>query len=70
MHSDNPLLDFSGLTRFDAVKPEHVTPAIDALLAENRAAVAKLESSDTPATWNGFVEPLEDATEKRAWSAI
>jgi len=72
MHSDNPLLDFSGLTRFDAVKPEHVTPAIDALLAENRAAVAKLESSDTPATWNGFVEPLEDATEKlaRAWGVV
>jgi len=25
--TSNPLLDFSGLTRFDLVKPEHVTPA-------------------------------------------
>ncbi len=72
MQTDNPLLDFSGLTRFDAVKPEHVTPAIESLLAENRAAVAKLESPDTPATWDGFVEPLESATERlsRAWGVV
>ena len=30
----NPLLDFSGLPRFDAIRPEHVTAAIDTLLAE------------------------------------
>ncbi|HEX7645055.1 MAG TPA: M3 family metallopeptidase [Burkholderiaceae bacterium] len=72
MQQDNPLLDFSGLTRFEQVKPEHVTPAIEALLAENRAAVARLESPDTPATWDGFVEPLEDATERlgRAWGVV
>jgi oligopeptidase A len=33
MTDKNPLLDFSGLPRFDAIKPEHVTPAIDTLLA-------------------------------------
>lgn len=72
MSQDNPLLDFSGLTPFDAVKPEHVTPAVDALLEENRAAVAKLEAPDTPATWDGFVEPLESATERlgRAWGVV
>ena len=35
----NPLLDFSGLPRFDAITPAHVTPAIDTLLAQARAAV-------------------------------
>ncbi|MBV8634299.1 MAG: M3 family metallopeptidase [Burkholderiaceae bacterium] len=72
MQQDNPLLDFSGLTPFDAVKPEHVTPAIDTLLEENRAAVARLEAPETPATWDGFVEPLEDATERlgRAWGVV
>ena len=35
---DNPLLDFSGLPRFDAIRAEHVTPAIDSLLAEAEAA--------------------------------
>jgi len=72
MSNTNPLLDFSSLTPFDAVKPEHVTPAVDALLEENRAAVAKLEAPDTPATWDGFVEPLESATERlgRAWGVV
>ncbi len=38
---NNPLLDFSGLPRFDAIAPEHVAPAIDQLLAEAEAAVAR-----------------------------
>jgi len=69
---DNPLLDFSGLPRFDAIKPEHVGPAIDALLAQNRALIARLESPDTPATWDAFVEPLDDGTEQlaRAWGVV
>ena len=33
----NPLLDFSGLPRFDAIQPEHIGPAIDALLADAEA---------------------------------
>jgi len=70
--ADNPLLDFSGLPRFDAIRPEHVGPAIDALLAQNRALIARLESPDTPATWDSFVEPLDDGTEQlaRAWGVV
>ena len=30
----NPLLDFSGLPRFGAIEPIHVTPAVDALLQQ------------------------------------
>lgn len=68
----NPLLDFSDLPRFEAVKPEHVTPAIAALLDESRAVVAKLEASMPQVTWDNFVEPLETATEKlgRAWGIV
>lgn len=68
----NPLLDFSDLPRFDAVKPDHVTPAIAALLDENRAVVAKLEAPMPHVTWDNFVEPLENATEKlgRAWGIV
>ncbi|MDO8263176.1 MAG: M3 family metallopeptidase [Gallionella sp.] len=40
----NPLLDFSGLPRFAEIKPEHVAPAIEQLLAENRALIARLLS--------------------------
>jgi len=68
----NPLLDFSDLPRFDAVKPEHVAPAIDALLAENREVVARLEAPMADVGWDNFVEPLEQATERlgRAWSVV
>jgi oligopeptidase A len=68
----NPLLDFSDLPRFDAIKPEYVTPAIDALLEESRRLVTELETSSLPASWDGFVEPLESSTEKlsRAWGIV
>jgi oligopeptidase A len=66
----NPLLDFSGLPRFAELKPEHVAPAIDALLAEGRAAIAAAEKADP--TWDAFVAPLEDANERigRAWGQV
>jgi len=68
----NPLLDFSGLPRFAEFKPEFVTPAIDRLLADARAAVARAEAADTPAEWDAFVAPLDDANEKlgRAWGQV
>jgi oligopeptidase A len=67
----NPLLEFSGLPRFDEIRAEHVGPAIDTLLAQAEAAVKRAETV-APATWDGFVEPLDDATEKlwRAWGQV
>jgi len=68
----NPLLDFSGLPRFDVVTPEHVAPAIRQLLDENRAEVDRLAQPDTPPTWDAFVQPLIDANERlsRAWGIV
>lgn len=68
----NPLLDFSDLPRFEAVKPEHVTPAVTLLLEENRAVVARLEAPQDQVTWENFVAPLENATERlgRAWGVV
>jgi len=68
----NPLLDFSGLPRFAVIRPEHVTPAVDALLEQNRALIARLTAPDTPATWDSFVQPMEDAHERlnRAWGIV
>ena len=68
----NPLLDFSGLPRFDAVQPEHVTPAIRQLLEENRALIERLIADETAATWNAFVQPMLDAGERlsRAWGIV
>lgn len=71
MTPTNPLLDFSGLPRFDAIQPEHIAPAIDALLAEAEAAVKTAETV-TPVTWATFADPLDDATERlwRAWGQV
>ena len=67
---NNPLLDLSGLPRFDQIRPEHVTPAIDRLLADAEAAVKAAETA--PASWDAFVVPLDDATERlwRAWGLV
>ncbi len=68
----NPLLDFSGLPRFDAVQPEHVTPAIRLLLDENRALIDRLIAPETAATWDAFVQLMLDAGERlsRAWGIV
>ena len=66
----NPLLDFSGLPRYAEILPEHVTPAIDSLLTENRALVER-QLIAAP-TWEDFVAPMEDANERlsRAWGQV
>ncbi|MDB5855137.1 MAG: family metallopeptidase [Herminiimonas sp.] len=68
----NPLLDFSDLPRFDAIKPEHVTLAISTLLDECRDVVRRLETETGTVTWDNFVEPLEQSTERlgRAWGIV
>ena len=68
----NPLLDFSGLPRFAEIKPEHVAPAIEQLLAENRALIARLLSDSAQPTWQDFIVPMEDANERlsRAWGPV
>ena len=68
----NPLLDFTGLPRYTEITPEHVTPAIDQLLAENRALIERLAADTASPTWDSFAQPLEDANERlsRAWGQV
>jgi oligopeptidase A len=68
----NPLLHFAGLPKFNDIKPEHVSPAIDLLISEGRALVKSLATSSEEATWENFALPLEDHSEKlnRAWSQV
>jgi oligopeptidase A len=81
---DNPLLELAvrddtgapdalaGLPAFDRILPAHAEPAIDALLAQNRAALERLLATPGEPSWEGFVEPLEELGDglARAWSAI
>jgi oligopeptidase A len=72
MTESNPLLDFTGLPRFAAIKAEHITPAVELLISENRARIEALTRPGIPATWAEFVAPLEDANERlaRAWGVV
>ena len=68
----NPLLDFSNLPRFADIKPEHVTPAVDQLLRDNRILVQRIAIAVGAPTWDSFVAPLDDANERlaRAWGQV
>jgi oligopeptidase A len=70
LQKSNPLLDFTGLPRFGEVQPEHVSPAVDQLLAEGRATVAAVQHAAS--SWDAFVAPLEDVNERigRAWGQV
>ena len=68
----NPLLALRGLPPFTAINPEHVEPAIDEVLSDNRAAIARLLDSRQAYTWSNLVEPLEDLANRlrRVWSPV
>jgi len=70
--SDNPLLGLTGLPPFSKIQPAHVEPALDALLAECRASVARVLAENTAYTWANLVQPIEDVEDKlsRAWSPV
>ncbi len=68
----NPLLDFSGLPRFDLVTPAHVRPAIEQLITDYRQTINHALSDVVPATWESFILPMLDAGERlsRAWGVV
>jgi len=71
MDQPNPLLRGLTLPAFSQILPEHVLPAVQALLAANRARLAEIEAEPNP-TFASVVEPLEDMDHSltRGWSPI
>ena len=69
---DNPLLDFSGLPLFDAIAPDHVAPAVDALLKEANTALETVTADEFPSDWTAISRVLDVATERlsRAWGSV
>jgi oligopeptidase A len=57
---DNPLLEPAELPAFDRIRPEHARPAVEHVLAENRALIARLAAQPRP-TFASLVVPLEEA---------
>ncbi len=68
----NPLLEMEGLPPFRHILPEHVEPAIDTVLAGNRARLQELLTQQGPATWDSLVQPLEEMEDRlgRIWSPV
>jgi len=69
---NNPLLSLDALPAWDRIRPEHVKPAVDALLAEADAALEQAVSTATPADYDALSAVLDVATERlgRAWGAV
>lgn len=68
----NPLLDLTGLPKFDLILPEHIEPAVDHILARNRQQISRLVTDIKNPSWNNFmavVEQLEDDLE-RVWAPV
>ena len=69
---NNPLLHADALPDFDTIRPEHVAPAIDTLLAEADKALDQAVSLAVPAEYQALSAVLDVATERlgRAWGAV
>ena len=72
----NPLLQnadaATSLALFDQIKPEHVAPAINTLLADAQKALDTVTADGFPAHWLEISKVLDVSTEKlgRAWGAV
>ena len=68
----NPLLQDDGLPDFQAIRPEHVAPAIDALLKSADEALERAVGPDVAAEYDAMSAVLDVAGErlKFAWGAV
>ena len=68
----NPLLDSNGLPRFADVRPEHITPAVDELIAAANIALERATSDAVPPDYDALSAVLDVATENlgRAWGVV
>jgi oligopeptidase A len=68
----NPLLDFSGLPRFSEIGPEHVGPAVDALISDARATIERVATLAEAPSWDNFAQPLADTLDRlgRSWGQV
>ncbi len=72
MPNDNPLLAGTGLPAFSAIRPEHVEPAVDAILADYRKAVDALAADDARRDFEHVMLAQERLEQRlaRAWAPV
>jgi oligopeptidase A len=71
-NSENPLLQTATLPIFSKIKPEHVLPALENILAEYDQTVEKITQQASLPTWQNLVQPLEILENKleQVWAPI
>jgi oligopeptidase A len=69
---DNPLLADDSLPAFSKIRPEHVEPAIDTILADGRASIAALTAADAPRDFASVMLSQERLDQRlaRAWAPV
>ncbi len=68
--SDNPLLSGATLPSFDAIRAEHVRPALEQTLAELRARIAEAEQvAEADFSWALDLERIQESLD-RVWSPV
>ena len=73
MTAANPLLQDFDLPPYSQIKPEHVEPAIDSILADSRVAIAELlKTQQASPSWDGLVLALDELNARlgRAWGPV
>ena len=73
MTAANPLLQDFDLPPYSLIKPEHVEPAVDQILADSRVAIAELlKTQQANPSWDGLVLALDELNARlgRAWSPV
>jgi oligopeptidase A len=67
----NPLLNFKQTPHFESIEAKHVIPALEAILAESRAKITKLQQVSSP-DWENFTYKMECIDERlsRVWSPV
>ncbi len=68
----NPLLSTAALPEFAAIRPEHITPALDVLLPEAEAALERAVSAAVPTDYDALSAALDVPLERlsQAWQAV
>ena len=68
----NPLLSPARLPEFAAIRPAHLTPALDVLLSEADAALERAVSAAVPADYDALSAVLDVPLERlsRAWASV
>jgi oligopeptidase A len=68
---NNPLLQIESLPAFGIIEAAHARPALEAVLADNRARLAELTAQPAP-TFASLVAPVEELSYRlsRVWSPI